>query len=80
MSSVRSLSAGRRIGITLRRKNKSSRKPPSADTLAQIAIRRRDDPGVEDDGLSTTEAAMLLFLQGAQQLRLQADWYFSDFI
>jgi hypothetical protein len=39
------------------------------NTLAQIAIRRRDDPGVEDDGLSTTEAAMLLFLQRAQQLR-----------
>src|SRR5207302_4426023 len=36
------------------------------DTLAQIAIRRRDNPGVKDDGLSTTEAAMLLFLQGAQ--------------
>src|SRR5208282_2767231 len=51
-----------------------------ADHAFQIAMRGRNQTNINVDGLCTTEAFKLLFLQGAQQFRLQIHGNVADLV
>ena len=46
----------------------------------EVPVGRRDDPHIDAMGLSTSETLEFLFLQDAQQLWLQEEWYVANFV
>src|SRR5262249_54497304 len=53
---------------------------PRLHQLAELLVRRRDDPHVDADRVRAAEAFERLLLNGAQQLWLQLDGQFVDFV
>jgi hypothetical protein len=53
---------------------------PALDFRRQVAIRRRNDPHVDADGLFPADALDCFFLEGAQELCLNARWHFPDLV
>ena len=80
MSSRRSRSGGTRIGMTLRRKYRSSRNVPFSISGFEILVRRRDDADVHLDRPRRPEPLDLPFLQHAQDLGLRLRAHVADFV
>ena len=80
MSSGRSRKGGRRIGTTLRRKNRSSPKSPLLDREAQVLVGRRDDPHVGLDRRAAADGRVFALLQHAKKAGLRLHRHVADFI
>ena len=80
MSSCRSRSGGTKIGITLRRKYRSSRNRPRADLGRQVLVRRRDHPHVDLDARRAADRLDRLLLQHAQHLGLRLQAHVADLV
>ena len=79
-SSSRSRSGGRRRETTLRRWNRSSRKPPSPTCSVQVPVGGRHDAHVHGDGGGAADAADLAFLEHPQELGLDLGGQLADVV
>src|SRR5439155_16878032 len=52
----------------------------AVDEIAETAVRRRDDAGVDRDGGAAADAVDLVLLQHAEQLRLQPELHLADLV
>ena len=65
---------------TFSRKNRSRRNLPSAISVFQVAVGRRQQPDVDLDRVVGADAVNLAVLQHAEQLRLQRQRHVADFV
>ena len=80
MSSPRSRSGGTRMGMTLRRKYRSSRKPPLPNLFDELLVRRRDHAHVHADARLPADRLDDLLLKRSQHLRLRLQAHVADFV
>ena len=80
MSSPRSRRGGTKIGMTLRRKYRSSRKPARPDLLGQILVGRGEDADVHAHAGVAADRLDDLLLQRAQHLGLRLQAHVADFV
>ena len=80
MSSPRSRSGGTKIGMTLRRKYRSSRNRPWRISFGEILVRRGDHAHVHADAALPADRLDDLLLKRAQHLRLRLQAHVADFV
>ena len=68
------------MGMTFKRKKRSSRNRPVPDGLFEIPVRGRDDPDIELPDLGIPDPAAFPFLEETEQLDLHRRRDLSDFV